>query len=143
MKTSELTGQLLNYWAAKALHSLPGHEFRLGLTVDTGIMLRNLETGVDMTWEPSTNWGQGGPIIDRERIGFLPATKDIKADKNYQRRTGRSFMPETDGWVAGYRPITHVEFDWDGAQEVGPTPLIAAMRALVASKYGDDVPDEN
>jgi hypothetical protein len=28
------------------------------------------------------------------------------------------------------------------SQGEGPTPLIAAMRAFVASKYGDEVPDE-
>lgn len=140
MKTSELTGALLDFWVAK-VHNFTRVELR------EGICLASLPILVDrvamLPFQPSINWAQGGPIIESERIGFLPATKDIKADKNYQRRTGRSFMPEPDGWVAGYRPITHIEFDWGGAQEVGPTPLIACMRVYVASKYGNEVPEVN
>jgi hypothetical protein len=32
--------------------------------------------------------------------------------------------------------------DNDPPHGTGTTPLIAAMRALVASKFGDEVPDE-
>ncbi len=62
----------------------------------------------------STNWAQGGPIIDRERINVEPF-RDINGDQ----------------WSA------------DGAWN-SPTALIAAMRCYVASKLGDevDVPEE-
>lgn len=57
----------------------------------------------------STDWSQGGPIIDREKIGFT------YSDKGY--------------WIA----------DTVEAIQKGPTPLIAAMRCYVASKFGDEV----
>jgi len=66
-------------------------------------------------WEPSTNWAQGGPIIDREKIGFW-----IFADADNS--------PE-EVWVSMRVPFI----------EHGPTPLIAAMRCYVASKLGDEV----
>lgn len=70
---------------------------------------------------PPTDWAQGGPIIEREKIELGHMHSD------------RKFF-----WVA-----TRSE---NGAisEEQGPTPLIAAMRCYVASKLGDevDVPDE-
>lgn len=64
----------------------------------------------------SRDWAVGGPIIERERI-------DLRTD----------FSPENPGdWVAMM----------NGAYAEGKTPLIAAMRCFVASKFGDEVPDE-
>ena len=65
-------------------------------------------------FSPSTNWSQGGPIIEREGISVA-------------RRGDHSFSP----WGA---VLQDFEFDEDG-----PTPLIAAMRCYVASKLGDEV----
>lgn len=67
----------------------------------------------------STNWAQGGPIIEREEIAV--ATHD------------------EDGWQAYY--------DKKGMNDdvhTGTTPLIAAMRCYVVSKLGEEVevPDE-
>ncbi len=58
----------------------------------------------------STDWRFGGPLIERHKISI----------------TERG----PDGWVADCRA---------GDVMRGPTPLIAAMRALVASKLGDEV----
>ena len=67
--------------------------------------------------EFSTDWAQGGPIIEREGI--------------------RLHRSATGAWWAGpeadpHRPVS------------GPTPLIAAMRCYVASKLGEivEVPSE-
>lgn len=76
---------------------------------------------------PSTDWSQGGPIIERE-IGNL--WKNNKLDPS-----------EPDVWTAAsyrkaaYTSVVHMD---------GPTPLIAAMRCYAASKLGDevDVPKE-
>jgi hypothetical protein len=64
----------------------------------------------------STDWSQGGPIIDREKI------------------TIRFWEGESD--VDAYK--------WDTPSSTGPTPLVAAMRCYVASKLGEEVeiPDE-
>jgi hypothetical protein len=70
----------------------------------------------NIDYEPSTNWAQGGQIIERERI-----TVEYSAD------------PDT--WCACIM----------ADQEVyGPTALIAAMRCYVASEMGEEVevPDE-
>lgn len=66
---------------------------------------------------PSTNWSQGGPIIEREKIGLF-----------FDRACGlrwRAHNSTTPSLLA-------------------ETPLIAAMRCYVASKLGDevDVPEE-
>jgi hypothetical protein len=76
-------------------------------------------------WEPSTDWSQGGPIIEREGIGLLKVENRLPHQQ----------------WDAGETD----EFPntlW--AVVSGPTPLIAAMRCYVASKLGDevDVPEE-
>jgi hypothetical protein len=63
------------------------------------------------TIEYSTDWAQGGPIIDREFIGL-------------QR------------WNAEFEWAADIGGDFD---QYGETPLIAAMRCYVASKLGDEV----
>ena len=96
MKTSELTGAALDWAVAKA----EGHD------VD------------DPTWWPdfggescySTDWNEGGPIIERERI-------NIRDDGG-------------DQWAAD---------DNIRATAYGSTPLVAAMRCYVASQLGDEV----
>lgn len=105
MKTSELTGAALD-WAVAQCECV---EF----DIDAGALVID---GADY-YCPSTDWAQGGPIIERERI-------DIE----------HFALPER-GWMAGII---------NKAQEYGPTPLIAAMRCYVASKLGDEVevPDE-
>jgi len=62
----------------------------------------------------STDWAQGGPIIERE---FICVSAPMH--------------PSTRPWFA----IS----DSAGFKSAGPTPLIAAMRCYVASKMGDEV----
>jgi len=76
--------------------------------------VNQIEKCCDGPWTPlfSTNWSQGGPIIERERIELANVSADWRA------------MVDSDGgWVRCY----------------GPTPLIAAMRCFVASRFGDEV----
>ena len=72
----------------------------------------------------STDWSQGGPIIEREKL-------EVRAN-DY----------EWQAFCFGF-PVAKAH----SGQKVwasGPTPLIAVMRTLVASKLGEevDVPDE-
>jgi hypothetical protein len=88
MKTSELTGAALDWAVAicEPTQCNPDH------------------------YSPSTDWAQGGPIIERERTEF-----DFKED-------------------------TQMFHAYDGLQSgTGPTHLIAAMRCYVASQLGDEV----
>ena len=101
MKTAELTGAALN-WAVAECENV---------------------YCFDGSYTPSTNWAQGGPIIERE-IGNL--YKQNKVD-----------LSHPDVWTA----IAYVKTP-DGTSLYycdGPTPLIAAMRCRVASKLGDDI----
>jgi hypothetical protein len=65
-------------------------------------------------YNPSTDWQEGGPIIEREKITL--------------EWTGEDWM----GYI------------WYDNEYFAPTPLIAAMRCYVASKLGEEVeiPDE-
>lgn len=76
-------------------------------------------------WSPSTDWSQGGPIIDEFDIDVL------RDGELFAARTGRMT----------HHPVRKY-LTWNC--ERGPTKLIAAMRCYVASKLGEeiDVPDE-
>lgn len=69
-----------------------------------------------LLFSPSCDWAAGGPIIEREQIAV-------------------AYHPLVEQWAAcgnGHR--------WLGLMNAtGPTPLIAAMRAYVASRFGDEV----
>ena len=111
-KVSELSGALLDAAVAKAEgDALPN-------------FWRDPEDGTCWTrpgreeWVPSCRWDQGGPLIERERISLNASDKPHKRDP----------------WVAT------VDQPDDGAGVgYGPTPLIAAMRAYVASRLGQEV----
>jgi hypothetical protein len=106
MKTSKLTDAALD-WAVTMAENWAGADFEV---------------------KPySTDWSQGGPIIERECICI------------HQR------MGETAWWADYANP--QVKPDGTGHRflfKQAPTPLIAAMRCYVASKLGDevDVPEE-
>lgn len=112
MKTSELTGAALDWAVAKVL----------GLEA---------ETLDPLTWECtaypsgcynySTDWSQGGPIIEREGITVV------------YRMVERVSL-----WTAYNDSMD------DPCEQGGPTPLIAAMRCYVASNLNDEinVPEE-
>lgn len=70
----------------------------------------------------STDWAQGGPIIEREG--------------------GTLWSRGASGWVCKTRYDS--ANDKEGPTAYGPTPLIAAMRCFVASRLGEEVevPDE-
>ena len=107
MKTSELTGAALDWAVAKcegvSVRWSAAHEQLL------------VEGYPYMVWQPSTNWAQGGPIIERECMDLL------------------CLEGGDDGWQADR--YLHTE----KVEAYGPTPLIAAMRCYVASKLGDEV----
>ena len=106
MKTADLTGAALDWAAAKAgdmpIKINPGH----------GFFVKHSDG-----WEyftPSTDWDQGGPIIERTKM-------DLECSA-------------VDRWRAALEWL-----DEPQAEAFGPTPLIAAMRCFVASKLGDEV----
>jgi hypothetical protein len=118
MKTSELQGAALDWAVAKC----EGRNIELH-------MFWEYRTHNNM-FHYSTEWFQGGPIIEREGIELLCNTTAEEAKR---------FIEGTHAdWRAAKRPINR------NVRSFGPTPLIASMRCYVASKLGDevDVPKE-
>ena len=71
-------------------------------------------------YEPSTDWAQGGQIIEREEIGVK---RNAPCSDGRQWEASPSITAKGAGGRWGY----------------GPTPLIAAMRCYVASRMGNEV----
>ena len=73
----------------------------------------------------STDWAQGGPIIEREGINLGT------------QRNEPGCKPHIDY-------LWHAQLDQRVYVGYGPTPLIAAMRCYCRSKLGDvtDIPEE-
>lgn len=65
-----------------------------------------------LVWSPSTDWAQGGPLIDKYRIQLTPHGNIWEAQTDL--KMGPSF--------------------W--ARQFGTTPLIALCRAIVDAKLG-------
>lgn len=120
IKTSELTGAALDWAVAKCE----------GLVAENGMTPLQIFQGARAGGfhRYSTDWSQGGPIIEREGIELHGSTQD----------TGSR-------WAQFYK----MRLTFDGKakhyhREEGRTSLIAAMRCFVASKLGDevDIPEE-
>jgi len=101
MKTSELSGAALDWAVAKCEGSLAANT-------------NNVFDFKEFNFSPSTDWAQGGPIIEREKIGVWQSTA-------------------IEGmWAA------RIDFRDFRLPTYGSTPLIAAMRCYVTS-LGDEV----
>ena len=98
MKTSELIGRPLD------------------VAVEIALQGGQLRPDYNPRYAPehSTNWSQGGPVIEREGMLIRP-------------------QPGYNLWEAWKHGADEGHFS------VGPTPLVAAMRCYVASKLGDEV----
>lgn len=115
-KTSELTGALLDAAVAK-VDGIEVSQCRGGYLAYAESA--RIHTYSAKQYSPSTDWAQGGPIIEREQISLI-------VDDGYTEAYVR--LMTNHGELAGS----------DGRAE-GSTPLIAAMRAFVTSKLGDMV----
>ena len=116
VRTSELTGPALRYavafaqdWNGARTHS------------NLAVMLEVQGYRPDLLWE------QGGPVIEREGIALWLSSWSEKgwwaaADKRWMDLPADSeeFMVMPDPWH-------------------GPTPLVAAMRCVVGTEFGDEI----
>ena len=126
MKTSELTGAALD-WAVAVCQNVEVDKDNEPIWFEhSGSYVPRCP------YTPSTNWAQGGPIIDREDIAISPSPDGL-----WSAYTSDG----TTRWLTkgGPTPTSGVEvFNWTYKQQ-GYHPLIAAMRCYVASKMGDEV----
>ena len=119
IKTNELTGAALDWAVAKCKGWIKGD-----ITHPKFCRLWRDQIRTPATY-PSTDWAQGGPIIERERLQLITELG------------GEMWVCSSPKAVeiGGYRKYCFAS---------GPTPLIAAMRCYCSFKLGDevDVPDE-
>ena len=112
----------------------PGHlvgaqlDFAVGralgraVEIDGTVCILNLPYDPMIGWgdfigfSPSTQWGLAGPIIEKYEIEL----------GLYERGFGENLPPPEMKWVAC------MKLKDDSVLALGPTPLIAAMRAFVA-----------
>jgi hypothetical protein len=129
IKVSELTGAALDWAVAKCVGHLDARRVVVDLVYMSGHDPVRWEPRLDVyyssAYSPSTDWAQGGPIIEHEGIDLWCGVPDSVAEKNA-------------GWLTAWRACYHR--CGVGTEPIfGPTPLIAAMRCYVASKLGDEV----
>lgn len=126
MKVSGLTDAYLDYWTGRAA-GIPASELSIEQHQrgDEMLCVRN-----GARYAPSTDWAHGGQIVDKVialGIGITPS----RISKNIDASTEDSECIPYDGnWKK-------VEITQDG-----PTVMIAVCRAYVASRFGDEVPNE-
>lgn len=115
IKTSELTGAALN-WAVAKCEGVPEY------------ITSKPWRASELIERYSSDWAQGGPIIEREMIQLTP----------------HCMVNPLHGWAAAFRSFDEDDDVYALHRMRGKTPLIAAMRCYVASKLGDevDVPEE-
>ena len=104
IKTSELEGAALDWAVAEAVNGFEGLSHWSAVTYGG--------------YSPSTDWSQGGPLIERFQI----MTKSSASGT----------------WIA-YIPVPKKDGYLDWIKTSGQSPLIAACRAIVAAKLGDEV----
>lgn len=117
IKTADLIGPALD-WAVAVVD---------GLTEEnawTTIEIFKAARAGGLYWY-STDWSQGGPIIERQEIGLR---RNAPCSQGREWEVSPSITAKGGGGKWGY----------------GPTPLVAAMRCYVASRLGDeaDIPEE-
>ena len=112
IKTAEATGPALDWLVAKCDGLEFDEDYQPIWFEHDGFAAPRAE------YHPSTDWSQGGPIIEREGISLVCLFFSPQIGHIWQATTYRD-----DQIIAGH----------------GPTALIAAMRCHVASELGDEV----
>ncbi|WP_093222227.1 MULTISPECIES: phage protein NinX family protein [unclassified Variovorax] len=118
MQTSELADALLDFWVAKAEGLRPEMMPPAGPCLVWGRGAATAGPVSSCERRYSADWTHGGPIL------------------------------EANDWLLPFRTPEHrlhrgayTSQTQEGVKYCGPTPLVAAMRAYVAAKFGPDLPD--
>lgn len=120
IKTCELNGKALDF----AVALLEGATYSRDFDEPVIEWTEKFDTPLRL-YSPSTNWAQGGPIIEREKYTITFSDNDWYT-----------------GWVAATQlPSAYVSVEGTYIADClqGSTPLEAAMRLLVARKLGPEV----
>lgn len=141
MQTADLIGVDLDYWVAKALGLPLSSESRQDgfLRIGSGS-----DNDLQRPFCPSTDFAHGGPLLESNQI-FI----DPPHDMHVHGGSRAGWHSEKD-WMctvsARVRVYWRANDDREGllkrgrvGRGKGPTLLIAAMRAIVTSVYGEQV----
>lgn len=114
VQVKDATGSVLDWMVAKC----QGFE---SLDSDMWLVRDGISDMPLHAYTPSSDWSQGGPIIEQEKIELIPPANE-------------SILEWVAVWYKGE----------DAGMQGGTSPLIAAMRCFCCSKLGDivDVPEE-
>ena len=114
MKTADLVGLPLDWAVVRCECDIPAQFVSIPARLNGSVrVFRKDINAYSEPISPSTDWAQGGPIIELGGINII----------------------QSGSWLA------EMNADHSGGviRSEGPTPLIAAMRCYVASKLGDEV----
>lgn len=111
VKTGELTGAALD-WAVAQIEAEQNEEWCVIARGMTRTVFVIIEPDTGFNYAPSTDWSQGGPLIDKYQVAYLRDGEDYAA------------------------VISRMDDEGFGT---GSNHLIAACRAIVAAKLGDTV----
>jgi hypothetical protein len=131
MEVEKLTGAQLDYWVARAegrkLEQRNGEWF---VENDDRDWMFELEF-----YTPHKSWPSAGSIIESNNIQLSPPTSRVHRHGGPNAGWGQAGVWSACTWHRGEdgrRSIAHDE----------KSPLVAAMRCFVRSKFGEHVPDE-
>ena len=142
VKTATLSGTALN-WAVARAEGIPAEEIMISdngkalyryVAEEDGSFQGSFRTGRDLQY--SEYWEAGGSLIPRHQVTLVHTGENTwyaVADHNHRLET----IYEEDGFsVTAY--FVEACYD-DPTAAYGPTPLIAAMRCIVARVLGEEV----
>lgn len=134
MKTAELTGKSLDWAVARREFPDANNEeiqyfirppYRNYQEFEDDYDDENDDREQKFWYHPSSDWAQGGPIIEREGIDINQVTSALWSARWWADNSDMAKNP-------AQRFRHNIRMD-------GPTPLVAAMRCYVASRLGDEV----
>lgn len=109
-----LNGEMIGFGSIGSSPAFPCIRLKVATSAPSGLMV----------YSPSADWEQGGPLIEKHHI-------QTSYNGNHFSQS-----PTREHWCAYACKDSGAEYRPSGS---GPSPLIAAMRALVAAKLGDEV----
>ena len=135
MNVLELTGVALDWAVAKAQGHLDDHNSWMYKA-----RLQEIEGG---SYKPSSNWLQGGEIIEKYQINLICAEGPYDSERAgfgtyWVAEVGRLrpfavFGPQGDDWGS------YFQISSDDCPITGETALIAAMRCYVLATLGREI----
>lgn len=123
VNSKDLTGPALDWAVAQVIHAGLRYEYCEPVFDPKTERIYQTEglQQIGVNFIPSTNWAQGGPIIEREciKLAAYEASSEVPKNPAY--------------WEAV------ICTRWATYRQTGPTALIAAMRCYVSSVLGDEI----